>query len=202
MLEEYAAGNLEQAVFDAHLKLCRQCREHLAVHNRIDKKAAGLKSTIEVPDLWDKIREGIEEESSSAKFRVFSLSSDIYSYAVAAAAVLVLFISITVYQLFRPSESDPVRLLGEEQLKSVVETEKQYELAIRELEKAASIKLADQDIGLALLYKDKLATIEAQIERCKEALKTNPANHHIRKYLFAALQDKRKTLQEILELGV
>jgi hypothetical protein len=51
---------------------------------------------------------------------------------------------------------------------------------------------------MMLLYRDKLETIDAQIERCKEALALNPASAHIRRYLLAALQDKKGTLAELL----
>jgi hypothetical protein len=62
----------------------------------------------------------------------------------------------------------------------------------------ASIKLGKFDLNLQLLYRDKLETINRQIIACKEALEVNPANAHIRRYLFMALQDKKETLKEII----
>ena len=60
------------------------------------------------------------------------------------------------------------------------------------------MKMESLDLNLALLYRDKLETIDSQIERCKDALQDNPANTHIRRYLLAALDDKKQTLREIL----
>jgi len=51
---------------------------------------------------------------------------------------------------------------------------------------------------MMLLYREKLETIDAQIERCQEALAANPANAHIRRYLLAALQDKKAALADLL----
>jgi len=60
--------------------------------------------------------------------------------------------------------------------------------------------MAGLDLELDSLYRDRLGTIDAQIARCREALKSNPANAHIRRYLMAALRDKRETLTEVLNL--
>ena len=86
-------------------------------------------------------------------------------------------------------------------LVQVEQKEKEYSAAIAELEAVALPQMAKLDTDLMLLYRDRLETIEAQIERCKEALATNPANAHIRRYLLAALQDKKETLKELVDLG-
>ena len=66
----------------------------------------------------------------------------------------------------------------------------------------AKPKFSQLDFELMLLYQDRLETIDSQIERCKDALENNPANAHIRRYLLAALQDKKEMLREILEIEV
>ena len=79
--------------------------------------------------------------------------------------------------------------------------EKEYEKAIAELEKLTIPLVANADTDLMLLYRDKLETIDIQIERCKEALKHNGADAHIRRYLLTAYQDKKETLIELLEIS-
>jgi len=79
--------------------------------------------------------------------------------------------------------------------------EGEYIQAINELEKTARPKLAGMDLQMMSLYRDRLAAIDSQLERCKEALASNPANAHIRRYLLAALQDKKQTLAEVLGYG-
>lgn len=75
-----------------------------------------------------------------------------------------------------------------------------YESAIAELEKVVSVKMSALDLELMFLYRDRLETINAQIVQCKEAISTNPANSHIRRYLLMALQDKQETMKELLEI--
>jgi hypothetical protein len=60
--------------------------------------------------------------------------------------------------------------------------------------------MANMNIELMLLYRDRLETIDDQIDRCREALLENPANTHIRRYMLAALQDKKDTLTELAAL--
>ena len=79
-------------------------------------------------------------------------------------------------------------------------TEQNYIDAIEQLEKEATPKMAGLDLDLMLLYRDKLETIDQQIEHCRVAIKNNPGNAHIRRYMLAALQDKEETLQEILSI--
>jgi hypothetical protein len=90
-------------------------------------------------------------------------------------------------------------LLAGKALKQVEAKEREYEEAIAEMERLAEPQLAKLDADLMMLYRDRLATIDAQIVRCKEAAARNPANAHIRRYLLAALQDKQETLQELVE---
>jgi hypothetical protein len=97
--------------------------------------------------------------------------------------------------LSRPPSSG---LLARQAMAKVEKIEREHMQAIEELEKKALPKMASLDLEMMLLYRDKLETIDAQIERCKEALASNPANAHIRRYLLAALQDKKGTLAELL----
>ena len=69
--------------------------------------------------------------------------------------------------------------------------------AITELEETVKPVLKSIDVELALCYRDRLETIDEQINLCKKELKHNPANTHIRHYLLAALQDKKQTLIEL-----
>ena len=85
-------------------------------------------------------------------------------------------------------------------LEKLDEQEEDYLKSIEELEAATQEKMAQMDIGLMLLYRDKLEMIDAQIAECKEALAENPANAHIHKYLFAALKEKKETLKEIYKI--
>lgn len=69
--------------------------------------------------------------------------------------------------------------------------------AIEALEAGAAARLSGWDQQARLLYRDKLETLDRQIERCRAALEANPANARIQRFLLAALQEKKETLAVI-----
>ena len=79
-----------------------------------------------------------------------------------------------------------------------IEGERRYERSIQRLEMDARLQMADLDLELLFLYRDRLETIDEQIAQCKEALSSNSGNAHIRRYMLAAFQDKKDTLREIV----
>ena len=95
-------------------------------------------------------------------------------------------------------EPSASKLLAQSALERVERQERAYLKAIEDLEKMVQPRMSRMDVELALLYRDKLETIDTQIQRCREALADNPANAHIRRYMLAALQEKTKTLREIM----
>jgi len=58
--------------------------------------------------------------------------------------------------------------------------------------------MAELDLELMLLYRDRLEIIDQQIVECKEALSSNSGNAHIRRYMLAAFQEKKNTLRDIM----
>jgi predicted O-linked N-acetylglucosamine transferase (SPINDLY family) len=138
----------------------------------------------------EKIREGTPVKGY--RWRLFP--------TFAAAVLFLMIISIGLYFLLSQKTGE-TRLLAEKALLKVEKKESAYLQAIVELEERVLPKMASLNLELMLLYRDRLETIDDQIIRCKEALGENPANAHIRRYLLAALQDKRETLSEILELA-
>jgi CII-binding regulator of phage lambda lysogenization HflD len=98
-------------------------------------------------------------------------------------------------------ETSSERILSQNALEKVKDAEEKYLDAITGLEDLAYYQLENTTEPLAQLYRNKLSLIDRQIQNCQEALETNPANSHIRRYLMAALQDKQKTLEDILEVS-
>ena len=122
--------------------------------------------------------------------------------SVVAAAVLVVGVGLgaLVQQgVGDRQEADP-GLYSAQALAKARGSQQEYAAAIAELEQVAGARFELMDMELAILYRDKIETIDTQIARCQDALRHNPANTHIHRYLFAALQDKREALEEILQL--
>ena len=190
--QERELGRLDEAAFQAHLKDCSVCRERLRQDERLMELAAGLKRPAEPPFLWERVEAGLRAEQQRARRR---------TWLYRAAAVLVVSLGLgALVQQQRGAPEPATGLYTAEALEKVREREREYAAAIEELEQIAGERMQRMDPELALLYRDKIATIDTQIDRCLQALHGNPANTHIRRYLLLALRDKRETLEEIVQL--
>lgn len=197
MYETYEMGGVEERVFRQHLETCTSCREQQEQDNRILAAARSLKDApVDAPGLWERI----ELELLDEQVPEFKTTPGIFSrrfHVLIAATVLLAAVALGVYFGVFLSQRSPGLLSGSA-LNKVQQTEQQYMEAIAQLEKKVQPQMQEMDIELMLLYKDRLAVIDSQIRECKEALLQNPANSHIRRYMLAALQDKKETLSEML----
>ena len=189
---ERETGRLEEEAFQDHLKDCPDCRESLRRDERLMELAAGLKPPAEPPFLWERVEAGLRSEQRRGRRRTW-----IYR----AAAVLVVSLGLgALMQQGRGVPEPATGLYTAEALEKVRDREREYAAAIEALEEIAGERMERMDPELAFLYRDKIATIDTQIDRCLRALHGNPANTHIRRYLLLALRDKRETLEEIVQL--
>ncbi len=193
--QRYELGEIEGVEFRAHLPVCSLCRKQVESDVQLTAAAKLLKKPVAAHDLWQKIEDGLRTEQWKKKRMRFN------NFAVfRIAAVLVVAVGITLFFADRKANVN-TKLLAYSALARVEEKEKQYEAAITQLENLAVPQMAQLNLDLMFLYKEKLAAIDEQIGHCREALKGNPANAHIRRYLLAALADKKETLKEIVNLG-
>ncbi len=160
--------------------------------------AKSLKKPVESPHLWDRIEESLREEQHKGKRSEVKDSRWSLIRLLPAAAAALLIVIVGFYFLLKP-ETGKSGILTESALAKIEKKEREYIEAIEELEEQTLPKMAELNLELMLLYRDRLETIDDQIERCREALSENPGNAHIRRYMLAALQDKKQTLMELLE---
>lgn len=192
--QRYELGQLSAAEFEKHRADCPDCQQAVAQDAALLTAARALNEPVAASFLWEKIEAQLRSESRP---RLHFALTPTWNYAMRFAAVLVLIFSAAYF--FRPKPTPPHSgLLVNSALERVAAQEMQYEQAISELEALAQPKLNELNWDLQLLYRDKLETIDHQISRCKKALGANPANAHIRRYLLAALTDKKQTLSELL----
>lgn len=197
---QFELGELEETVFDRHAQNCVECQRLLAQDAQLFALAKNLKPPAANPLLWAKIENTLRAEQQKRRPAWLSTLQKHKWTLLRLAAVLLVTVGLGAYFLLKPKPSDS-RLLAGAALEQVEKKESEYAAAIAELERVALPQMAKLDVDLMLLYRDRLETIEAQILRCKEALAANPANAHIRRYLLAALQDKKVTLKELTDLG-
>lgn len=194
--ELYERGKLSTSAFDAHAAECPECQRLIAADTELLAIARSLKQPVAAPLLWDKIENQLRTEQQRRQRK----APKVWRYGLRIAAVLMLVFSAGYFLL--PERTVPASgLLVNSALERVEAREQAFEHAISELEAVAQPKLSALDLDLQFLYRDKLETIDNQIFRCKKALGQNPANAHIRRYLLAALQDKKNTLKEVVSLG-
>jgi len=196
--KKYEFGKLSQSEFQQHLKTCAVCQERMEQDTQLLSLAKSLKRPVESPHLWDRIEESLRKEQRRGEpAKAKDTRWSVLQLLPAAAAVL-LIVCVGFYFLLKP-EIGKSGILTESALAKIEKKEREYIEAIEELEEQTLPKMADMNLELMLLYRDRLETIDDQIERCREALSENPGNAHIRRYMLAALQDKKQTLKELLE---
>lgn len=186
--------------FWKHAEKCAECRQKAAQDEKIMAAARELRQggTIEAAGLWERIEKDLTRlRPSRASGRSLILKP---ALLVPLTAGLLLALGIGLYIALKPNRPGKAPgLLAQEALVKVEKAEAEYLRAIRDLEKMTLSRMSSLDLELRFLYKDRLTVIDAQIERCREALDANPANAHIRRYMMAALQDKKETLAELLK---
>jgi hypothetical protein len=201
--ERFEKGSLSGEDLARHARECAGCRDQAALDARLDGEVAALRAPIGSEGLWERIEATLRREKEAADARAWAPARRAPRFdarrwlvlAPAGAALLALAV-FGVLTLRRPPA--PSGILTSAALARVEVEEREYAAAIDALAREAKPKLAAMDIQMMSLYRDKLSTIDAQIERCREALGSNPANAHIRGYLLAALKDKKQALAEML----
>ncbi len=198
--QEYETGYLDETAFREHLSQCALCQASVRKDARLLRLARQLEQPEAASDLWERIADNLGSDHQNVhRFRNVSGAwfSRRASFVIRVAAIVLLVIGgglIIRQKVVTPSSA----LLTSRTLRKVEKQEQAYVAAIDALEEVATSKLAELDITLALLYRDRLETIDAQIARCRDALQSNPANAHIRQYMLAALQEKKEALKTLL----
>jgi len=207
--EKYERGQMTFAEFELHALECIICQEKMHLDERLMSMAKSLaEKPIHAPQLWSQIEESLRRENEKSQAKIVEPATRPGSLRpfrfrllplIPAAAALLVAAGLGIYFSFKALSHPPSSgLLAREALAKVEKKEREYVEAIEHLEQKALPKMASLDLEMMLLYREKLETIDAQIERCQEALAANPANAHIRRYLLAALQDKKAALADLL----
>jgi len=198
--QNFELGKTDESNFQTHLKNCAECQKLVQQDEQLLGLAGELDQPVRAPLLWAKIENSLRvEKQRRARHATPVLQRFPMALRIAAMLALVVGLSSGMYFMFQPDAS-PGKILTAEALQKIENIEQEYVDAIAELDRLTQPKFSQLEFELILLYQDRLETIDSQIERCKEALENNPANAHIRRYLLAALQDKKETLKEIMEI--
>jgi hypothetical protein len=170
----------------------------------LSKAARTLHREWESPDLWPAIEAEIRRsEQRAAPFQFRYRSSLTW-----AAAALVVFATSATLMLTRdravrevaPETGSAERLLSDEALASLEEAEARYIAAIEALATKAAPAAGAPATPLAANLRERLLVIDAAIADCRAEIERNRFNAHLRRQLLTIYQEKRRTLEQILEL--
>jgi hypothetical protein len=167
--------------------------------------AKALHREWESPHLWPSIAAEI-----GADERTWSRASWTHSWrSIAAAAVVILSVAASLFllgdRLFQADRTVPQtttggdRLLSDEALSEIERAEARYIAAIEGLAARAARASATPSSPLLVNLRERLLVIDAAIADCRAEIERNRFNTHLRRQLLSIYQEKRRTLEQILE---
>lgn len=189
--EEYGQGAIEEARFVAHAGDCSACQQLLEEDRKLLEGAATLRPAVrDGGDIWAGVSgSGVAGALDRARWK-----RPAWRYGRIAAVLLA---GLGIWQLVGSGGDGSRLLLHGEALARVEQAERAYVEAIEALATQAGVDEQGDADELGRLLADRLAVIDVQIARCREAARQNPGNPQVRQYLLAALQEKEATLREV-----
>jgi hypothetical protein len=172
----------------------------------LSKAARSLHREWPAPGLWPAIAAEIaaaERAERNARVRRRAWTA----LTAAAAVILVVAASLLVMRerVTRVNPAIPAvarggeRLLSDEALAEVERAERQYIAAIESLA-AKVIQSGDAASSPVLAnLRERLLVIDAAIADCRAQIERNRFNAHLRRQLLSVYQEKRRTLEQILQ---
>lgn len=168
--------------------------------DELSAAAKAMRRDWDSPGLWPAIERRIREDERARRRYPWK--------SLAAAAVVILSVAASLVLLgnrLLHERAAPVtgasRLLSDEGLSDVERAEAQYIAAIEAL--AAKVARTDDltrptSLLLANL-RERLVVIDAAIADCRAEIERNRFNTHLRRQLLSIYQEKRRTLEQILD---
>ena len=194
----------EWAALETHAATCLECGEELRIWKSMSTAAGELRQEWETPHLWTKIERGLAEQMAEKPSRLRAWLNSIGAVSIqwqaAAAVVAIVLATVVAWRIFHTGP-DPYQqvFLKNSAVNDVERAEADYQRAIDKLEAQAKAQLGPAT-PLMASYREKLLVLDNAIDELRAEAGQNPANAHLRRQLLAMYQEKKETLQEILEI--
>ena len=199
----------EWAGLESHAVSCVACAEEVRAWKVLSAAAEELRDYQESPALWPRIAAALVQQAGSPVIRKSWLKRLAFWRSVpmlwqtAMAGALVLLMIITAGYLYLqpgPGKGDPNSpLLKDRTLADVERSERDYMKAIDKLAAQAKPQLDTPASPLMASYNEKLLMLDSAIDDLRMQAGQNPSNAHLRYQLLAMYQEKKVTLQDVLE---
>jgi hypothetical protein len=195
-----------------HMKFCKDCASFYQDLQRL-KENSGQLGLFDPPGhLWMHLREQLvaeglihaQEPSKGLWERIFPAGlSGLWPGLKPAltGAILALVLSATVLYFYTRSgkEGPPTEVVI---LQELQQAERHYQRAIETLSEVSQRKIEGLDPAMAQILNDNLATMDYYVKECQEAVKNNPGNPLVHRYLLTAYQKKVEIMQSIMNSDV
>ena len=199
----------EWAALEAHAATCANCTEEVRTWRALSTAARELRDYSESPSLWPRIERALAEQAAGQARRakrwnwLYSLRTVSLGWQTAAVGALVLLLTVSAGWFYFHSPKQPVvadhSLLKSSALAEVERTENAYIQAIDKLAAEAKPQMENPTTPLQASYKEKLLVLDSAIDDLRAQAGMNPSNAHLRNQLLAMYQEKKETLEDILE---
>ena len=206
------------AALETHATACPACALELREWNELSRAAHDLRDTWDSPALWPRIHETLTNQAVSrsrpiaTKLRMFHvkhfgfLSALVLRWQAAAAVLVLVALSASGAWLFwrtvhvdSPPPVGASPFLKSDALAEVERAEAAYIQAINKLAAQAQPRIESPATPLLASYREKLLVIDAAIADLRVQVDQNRSNAHLRAELTSLLQEKRETLEAILQ---
>jgi hypothetical protein len=193
----------------SHVKFCKDCASFYQDVQRL-KEASGQLELIEPPaGLWVHLREQLLSEGlihapetrKGLWERIFPTGLWLGLKPALSGAIVALILSTAGFYFFTRSgkEGPPTELVA---LQELQQAEQHYQRAISALSEVSQRKIGSLDPAMAQILNDNLATMDYYVKECQEAVKNNPGNPLVHRYLLTAYQKKIEIMQSIVNSDV
>jgi hypothetical protein len=176
----------------------------MSFDDELTKAARTLHREWESPELWPAIVKGIAD--AEAGQRTAMRYQPWMAWAAAAVVILATTVTLLVVRdgvLRETPAAQPARasdrLLSDEALADLEQAEARYIAAIEAL--AGKVTATNAPASpLEANLRERLLIIDSAIAECRAEIERNRFNAHLRRQLLTIYQEKRQTLEQILEL--
>jgi hypothetical protein len=194
---------------ELHVASCAECAEEVRAWKALSAAAEELRDYQESPALWPRIETALVQQAENSVIgksrpeRLAFWRSVPMVWQTVMAGTLVLLMAVTAGYLYLqsgPGKGDPNNpLLKDRKLAEVERSERDYVKAIDKLAAEAKPELEMPTSPLMASYQEKLIMLDSAIDELRAEAGQNPSNAHLRYQLLAIYQEKKMTLQDVLE---
>jgi hypothetical protein len=177
----------------------------MSFDDELKEAARSLHREWDSPELWPAIARALEAEES--RQRAASRYRTWMPWAAAAALLIATTVTLLVLRdglvrntpAVQPGQASE-RLLSDEALTDLEQAETRYIAAIEALAAKVAPAANGPSSPLEANLRERLMIIDNAIAECRAEIERNRFNAHLRRQLLTIYQEKRQTLEQILEL--